>query len=1259
MNEVSRILFVSLNVRGIRDKTKRGKIFRWINDQKCHIAFLQESFVTKDLESIIKSEWNGACYFNNGTNHSKGVVILIHNRLFSSLISVKAFSRGDGRILALQFCLYGKSYFCINIYAPTKSTLKEKFFKTLKIWSNKYKNHNDVLLVGGDFNCVQNRKLDTRGISHINIRKRNLSCFQHLFNLIDVWRKQNPDKRQFTWRQVSLKMFSRLDYWLVPADFMHRVYSTDIRPALKCDHNAVSLTIKVHEQKRGKGIWKLNCSLLEDETYRTNVTDVIRKLKLEYRHLDLQQKWELCKIKIKEFSMKYAIDVNKKKKCYIVNLEKELRDLCENECNLSVEDNDRMKKLKNNIDKWYTYQCRGAFVRSREKWLEKGEKSNRYFLQLEKRRGQKKEIDSLEVNGKIQKDNILKHIHSYYTNLYSIDDHQYSSHDVFTNIDIHSLCEEEADSCEGLLTEAECWNSLKGMNNNKSPGSDGLTVEFYKCFWSEIKDLVLESLNTGFCNGELSWSQKQSVLTLMYKKGPKTRLGNWRPISLLNVDYKIAARALSHRLKRVINTIVSVDQSGFMKGRSATENVRLIQDIIDYCESEHVPGIIMFIDFKQAFDNVNHSFLFKTLEIFGFKDTYIKWIRTLYHNACGSVMNYGWLSENFTIEKGVRQGCPLSALLFIITAEILALKVNQNKDIKGIQVLDKNHEGLETEIKIAQYADDTVMTLSSLASVRHAMDEIKKIGRYAGILVNWDKSKIMQLSQRCDANEIEGLAFSNDPFKFLGIYVGMNIKEVETLNWEGKIDKIKRILDLWKMRHLTYYGKITVIKMLAASQIVYVATAVPAPKDAIKRINKLLYSFLWRSKTEKIRRNICINDVTSGGLGMIDLEARVSALRLSWIMKYLNCQNTSWKTLFSYWIDKVGGIPLCLEFNCHKKDMEKLCKTANLPYFYFDLLCTWSELKYVNIEGTNNIMRTILWNNSNIKIRNRMLHFKVWERGGIKRVHHVLNDGRWKNSDETAQRYGLPKMLFAFKFAMLKKAFPLVWLRKSQDVERDEIIDLQTIEISTGDMIDLSKLNTKIIYSLIVQKNKKKPYILNAWQQRLHLHADFNWSSVLQFKFHVVRNNKIREFNFKLLHMILPSRYNLCKWKILDYNTCEICNTLETTKHMMLECENVRLFWRIVSGVIFNLCGLNIQMTEQILILGYEVENSICHLVNLIINFAEYVIYRNHIKNLQSFNRTHARTLYRSLKYELTFYLNCKSIKRENNNMVQKLIEML
>ena len=122
--------------------------------------------------------------------------------------------------------------------------------------------------------------------------------------------------------------------------------------------------------------------------------------------------------------------------------------------------------------------------------------------------------------------------------------------------------------------------------------------------------------------------------------------------------------------------------------------------------------------------------------------------------------------------------------------------------------------------------------------------------------------------------------------------------------------------------------------------------------------------------------------------------------------------------------------------------------------------------------GTNNIKRAILWNNSNITIVNQMLHFKVWEKVGIKRVHHVLSEGRWKNSDEIAQRYGLPKMLFAF-FYVEKGFFLSMVAYRSQDVEREETFDVQTIEILTGDTIDLSKLNTKRIYSLIVQKTRK------------------------------------------------------------------------------------------------------------------------------------------------------------------------------------------
>ena len=123
-----------------------------------------------------------------------------------------------------------------------------------------------------------------------------------------------------------------------------------------------------------------------------------------------------------------------------------------------------------------------------------------------------------------------------------------------------------------------------------------------------------------------------------------------------------------------------------MKNRSASECIRTVQDVIDYCQCTETPAIIMSLDFKKGFDTINHDFLFGLLKELRFKESFIRWIKTLYSNANGRVMNYGWISEEFFIKRGVRQGCPLSALLFIIVAEILAAKIKQNVKIKGILV---------------------------------------------------------------------------------------------------------------------------------------------------------------------------------------------------------------------------------------------------------------------------------------------------------------------------------------------------------------------------------------------------------------------------------------------------------------------------------------------------------------------------------------------------------------------------------------------
>ena len=171
------------------------------------------------------------------------------------------------------------------------------------------------------------------------------------------------------------------------------------------------------------------------------------------------------------------------------------------------------------------------------------------------------------------------------------------------------LTEEEALPCEGELTIDECENVVKQLKNNKAPGSDGLTAEFYKAFWYDVKDLLITSINEGFVKKELSFTQKRGIITLLYKKGDKTNLNNWRPISLLNYDYKICTAVLAVRLQKVIGKLINTEQTGYVKGRFIGQNIRLIEDVIDYCTQNNQNGAILFVDFKKAFDTLEIPFL--------------------------------------------------------------------------------------------------------------------------------------------------------------------------------------------------------------------------------------------------------------------------------------------------------------------------------------------------------------------------------------------------------------------------------------------------------------------------------------------------------------------------------------------------------------------------------------------------------------------------------------------------------------------------
>lgn len=199
------------------------------------------------------------------------------------------------------------------------------------------------------------------------------------------------------------------------------------------------------------------------------------------------------------------------------------------------------------------------------------------------------------------------------------------------------------------------------MKLNKNQGSDGLSVEFYQAFWDHLWGPFMNSLNESIRKSQLTDTQGHGVLSLVsspFKSGDETNLNNWRPITLLNVDYKIITRTLAQRLQKVITEIVSTDQNGYIKSRFIGFSIRQIQDIIDYAEESNLEGVLLFLDYQKAFDSIEWNFMNLALETFGFGHNFRNSVKMLYKNANNSIINNGWVSNSFSVSRGSDKDVP-------------------------------------------------------------------------------------------------------------------------------------------------------------------------------------------------------------------------------------------------------------------------------------------------------------------------------------------------------------------------------------------------------------------------------------------------------------------------------------------------------------------------------------------------------------------------------------------------------------------------
>ena len=301
----------------------------------------------------------------------------------------------------------------------------------------------------------------------------------------------------------------------------------------------------------------------------------------------------------------------------------------------------------------------------------------------------------------------------------------------------------EAASCKGLVTECEVRDALKLIGLKKSLGLYSLPYEVYLRLSPMFVPILTNMFNYWFVQGAIPGSVTEGVITMLKKGGRHVWKGldDYRPITLLNTELKILARFLVNRLQTVISDLIGPEQTYALKGRSIKDNLYLICEVLEGIE-DGTEAALISLDQSKAFDRVDHRFLVTVLETARFKPEFRRWISMMYHNPQAVVQVNGRRSRAFVIERSVRQGCPLSPLLYVLALEPLLRRLRDEGTNPALRVVP--FSGALTA-RVSAYADDITMFVSRRLDIKAVKKAVGEYEQIAGANVSFDKSEVLRL----------------------------------------------------------------------------------------------------------------------------------------------------------------------------------------------------------------------------------------------------------------------------------------------------------------------------------------------------------------------------------------------------------------------------------------------------------------------------------------------------------------------------------
>ena len=825
------------NVRTMFQDSKVEQITREFKQYKLDILGISEARWT---ESGKTSLGTGEVVLWSGCErvHEKGVALMLSKRAAASLEEWRPVSE---RILIARFFSKYARMTVIVCYAPTNQAdeeEKETFYLQLQSVIRKVSSH-DMLIVGGDFNAKigsDNSQFESCmgkfGLGEMNENGLLLADFCQENSLViggSLFR--HKDVHKYTWEAPGGRARNQIDHILVNRKWINSLY--DVRNKrgadVSSDHVLVwarlklSLKTKKKTSKRSKfDVEKLKQPRVVEQ-FKVSVANRFAVLE---EVEDINQLWNKVRDGLKEAASEVLGRPRRKRKKWLSD---ESWDLIEERKRLHVDllKEDNTEEMKERLRQQYrekeaevkrsVRRDKRCHLRQQAREAEEAaqRKDTRTLYQIGKSLGKGNDFGG---QGHVKdKDGVVLIKESEQRE-------RWAEHfEEVLNREVPSVSPEEFNQADldincYPLSENEIRLAIRRMKSNKAAGVDNLVAELFKVCEDETTAALKKLFDKIWEEERVPDEWLKGIIVKLPKKGDRLDCNNWRGVTLLLVASKIFARGLFERVQSPVERILRKNQAGFRKGRSTTDQILVLRRLIEEAQEMQRALVIVFVDFEKAFDSVFREALWTILKGYGFPEKIIRLIRCLYDGFECTVLHEGEFSRFFVVETGVKQGCLLSGLLFVVIIDWLMRQTTEGRDTGVAWVGEEILEDLD-------YADDLALTSEGIDDSQEKITRLVRRAKKVGLKVNVKKTKLLKVN----CNDNREVRVGGDALEVVGdfCYLGGTLTEQGGTSEDiaGRLQKARGAFEnlrtLWSSREISLSTKLTFFSSIVMSTLLY------------------------------------------------------------------------------------------------------------------------------------------------------------------------------------------------------------------------------------------------------------------------------------------------------------------------------------------------------------------------------------------------------------------------------------------------------